>query len=56
MKRKLFKRITAMALALLMVGTAIPSGSDFTGLFGSEITASAVRSQMFTSTLPTLTL
>ncbi len=41
MKRKLFKRITAMALALLMVGTAIPSGSDFTGLFGSEITASA---------------
>ena len=41
MKSKLFKRITAMALALLMVGTAIPSGSDFTGLFGSEITASA---------------
>jgi len=42
MKGKLFKRVAAMALALAMVGTALPQGSGFTGLFGgSDITASA---------------
>lgn len=42
MKGKLFKRVAAMALALAMVGTALPQGSGFAGLFcGSDITASA---------------
>lgn len=42
MKGKLFKRVAAMALALAMVGTAVPQGSGFAGLFcGSDITASA---------------
>ena len=42
MRRNLFKRLTAGALALLMLGTALPSGSDFTGLFsGTDIVASA---------------
>ena len=42
MKGTLFKKLVAGALALLMAGTALPAGSDFTGLFGgSVITASA---------------
>ena len=42
MKSKLFKRITAAALALLMVCASVPSGSDFSQFFtGSEIVASA---------------
>ena len=42
MKCNFFKRVTAMALALAMVGTALPQGSGFAGLFGgSAITASA---------------
>ena len=42
MKGTLFKKLVAGALALLMVGTALPQGSDLTGIFGgSEITASA---------------
>ena len=42
MKGKLFKRLVAGALALLMLGTALPQGSDFAGLFtGSDIVASA---------------
>lgn len=42
MKKRFFKRLTAGALALLMIGTALPSGSDFSGLFsGSVISASA---------------
>ena len=42
MKGTLFKKLVAGALALLMVGTALPQGSDLTGLFGgSDITASA---------------
>ncbi len=42
MKGTLFKKLIAGALALLMVGTALPQGSDLTGIFGgSEITASA---------------
>ncbi len=42
MKKNLFKRLTAGALALLMLVTALPSGSDFTGLFGgSDIVESA---------------
>ena len=43
-EKNLFKRLTAGALALLMLGTALPSGSDFTGLFGgSDIVASAAK-------------
>ena len=43
MNNKLFKRLTAAALALLMVAASVPSGSDFSQLFtGSSITASAV--------------
>ena len=42
MKGTLFKKLVAGALALLMVGTALPQGSNLTGIFGgSEITASA---------------
>ena len=42
MKTKLFKRLTAAALALLMVAASVPSDSDFSQLFtGSSITASA---------------
>lgn len=42
MKGTLFKKLVAGALALLMVGTALPQGIDLTGIFGgSEITASA---------------
>ncbi len=42
MKGKLFKRLVSGALALLMLGTALPQGSDFAGLFtGSDIVASA---------------
>ena len=42
MYSKLFKRITAGTLALLMVGASVPSGSDFSQFFtGSEIVASA---------------
>ena len=42
MKSKLFKRITASALALLMVCASVPSGSDFSQFFtGSKIVASA---------------
>ena len=42
MKGTLFKKLVAGALALLMVGTALPQGSDLTGIFGgSDITASA---------------
>ena len=42
MKGTLFKKLTACALALAMVATAIPQGSDLTGLFGgSDITARA---------------
>ena len=42
MKGTLFKKLVAGALALLMVGTSLPQGSDLTGIFGgSEITASA---------------
>ena len=42
MKTKLFKRLTAAALALLMVAASVPSGSDFSQLFtGSGIVASA---------------
>jgi len=42
MKGTLFKKLVAGALALLMVGTALPQGSYLTGIFGgSEITASA---------------
>ena len=42
MKGTLFKKLVAGALALLMVGTAMPQGSDLTGIFGgSDITASA---------------
>ena len=42
MKGKLFKRLVSGALALLMLGAALPQGSDFAGLFtGSDIVASA---------------
>ena len=42
MNGKLIKRVTAAALALAMVGTALPQGSGFAGLFGGTvITASA---------------
>ena len=41
MKGKLFKRLVSGALALLMLGTALPPDSDFSGLFGIGITASA---------------
>ena len=42
MKGKLFKRVAAMALALAMVGTAVPQGSGFAGLFASsDISVSA---------------
>ena len=45
MKSKLFKRITAAALALLMVGASVPSDCDFSQFFtGSEIVASAQTS------------
>ncbi len=44
MKGTLFKKLVAGALALLMVGTALPQGSDLTGLLcGSDITASAIE-------------
>ena len=44
MKSKLFKRITAAALALLMVGASVPSGCDFSQFFtGSKIVASAQK-------------
>ena len=49
MIRNLFKKITAGALALMMLGTAVPAGSDFTGVFGgSEITASAEPNSQYT--------
>ena len=32
MKTKLFKRLTAAALALLMVAASVPSDSDFVGV------------------------
>ena len=42
MKGKLFKKLTAGALALLMVGTALPIGTPFEEFFsGSVMTASA---------------
>ena len=42
MSGKLIKKVTAAALALAMVGTALPQGSGFAGLFGgTDITASA---------------
>ena len=42
MKGKLFKKLTAGALALLMVGTALPTGTPFEEFFsGSVMTASA---------------
>ena len=42
MKTKLFKRLTAAALALFMVAASVPSDSDFSQLFtGSGIVASA---------------
>lgn len=44
MKGTLFKKLVAGALALLMVGTALPQGSGLTGLLcGSDITASAIE-------------
>lgn len=49
MKGMLLKRITAGALALLMAGTALPAGSDFSGLFsGSVMTASAASAVTYT--------
>ena len=42
MIRNLFKKITAGALALMMLAAAVPAGSDFTGVFSSAVmTASA---------------
>ena len=42
MHRIISKRLIAGALALLMVGASVPSGSDFSQFFtGSEIVASA---------------
>ena len=43
MKSNLFKKLTAGALALLMVGTALPSGSDFTGLFGGSVMSASAQ-------------
>ena len=47
MRKHLFKRLIAGALVFLMLGTVLPSGSDFTGLFGgSEIVASAADADL----------
>ena len=43
MKGKLFKKLTAGALALQMLGTALPPGSDFTGLFGDSFISASAR-------------
>ena len=52
MSGKLIKKVTAAALALAMVGTALPQGSGFAGLFcGSDITASADEEGDFSYTI-----
>lgn len=43
MKSNLFKKLTAGALALIMVGTALPSGTDFTGLFGGSVMSASAQ-------------
>ena len=46
MNGQLSKKLTAGALALLMLGSALPAGSSFSGLFGATaITASAEQTQ-----------
>ena len=47
MRKHLFKRLVSGALALLMLGTALPAGNDFTGLFSdSDIVASAADAEL----------
>lgn len=45
MKSKLFKRLTAGVLSLFMLASALPAGSDFTGLFGSSIMSASAETQ-----------
>ena len=47
MKGTLFKKLVAGALALLMVGTALPQGSDLTGIFGGHCESSIAYGDLY---------